>query len=378
MRQWVFIIALGSLGWTTAGASAQEISRELGSPSDLWSEPNPGVRYLRRTYEQPRVSVYALVIDLSQEGVQVIATPEPERWDTVSHFAETQDAVAAINGGFWGTWQRPSGITAGGGELWSRAEPSPDFGHFAVRRDGRAVVRGPGEGERAGSLAQIAEAISGRPILVRRGRVDTETLDSFETANQRQPRTAVGVSRDGRRVVMVVVDGRQTQSRGLTLYQLARELVQLGAHRAINLDGGGSSVMYVREAGGIVSSPCRGRWAEMLGIEPGERQRVRTRAGTQEVYVRGEERQVMTHLAVIAPGPAAVPVQGGRSALGDGLPRARRPVPSPPMHSPPARSPIHDLRLAREVLYPLLYVTVPLLLLLSLGFALRRVLRRFA
>ena len=347
-------------------ARAQEIPRRLGASVDSWSDPNPGVRYLRRTYDEPHIEVHALVIDLEHDGVRVIATAQDQRWETVSTFAEERDAAAAINGGFWGMWQRPSGVTAGGGEVWDTSEPSPDFGHFAVRRDGRAVVRGPGEGEDERSLRVITEAISGRPVLVRRGRVDEETLDAFGTSNHRQPRTAVGVSRDGHRVVMVVVDGRQSHSRGLTLYQLARQLIELGAHRAINLDGGGSSVMYLRQAGGVVSSPSRGRWVGMLGMDESETRRVRSNEGTREVYVRGIEREVMTHLAVIAPPPAnAVPVEGARSALGDDL-SSRRPSFAPPESAP------FRLGQARELVYPALYAGVPALVIFLIFLIVRR------
>lgn len=332
-------------------ASAQEIPRHLGAPVDSWSEPNPGVRYLRRTYDSPRVEVHALVVDLAREGVRVIATPQRERWGTVSDFASAHGAAAAVNGGFWGMWQRPSGITAGGGEVWDTAEPSEEFGHFAVLRDGRAVVNAPGEGEDERSLRQVTDALSGRPILVTRGELDVEGLDLFATSNQRQPRTAVGVSRDGRRVLLVVVDGRQDHSRGLTLYQLGRVLVELGAWRAINLDGGGSSVMYLRQAGGIVSSPSPGRWVSMIGLEPAETARVRTVDGEREVYVRGVEREVMTHLAVLAPAPA-VAVSAGGSALGDGLAEER------PVLAAPRAEPLRVGR-AREILYPLGYAAVP-------------------
>lgn len=355
-----------------AVAAAQEIPRHLSEPVDTWSEPNPGVRYLRRTYDEPQIAVHALVVDLSHDGVRVVTTPQRERWGTVSEFAEGQGAVAAVNGGFWGMWQRPSGITAGGGEVWDTAEPSEEFGHFAVLRDGRAVVNAPGEGEDERSLRQVTDAVSGRPLLVARGEVATEVLDGFATSNHRQPRTAIGVSRDGRRVFLVVVDGRQDHSRGLTLYQLARTLDELGAWRAINLDGGGSSVMYVRQAGGIVSSPSPGRWVSMVGLDATETTRVRTRDGEREVYVRGVEREVMTHVAVLAPEPD-VPVRGAVSSLGDGL---VVPCAAPPM-APPRAEPFR-LGRAREWIYPVGYVGAPALGLVFLGAGVRRLTKRRA
>lgn len=366
MKRACCLVLVLALPWP---AAAQEIPRRLSEPVDTWSEPNPGLRYLRRTYDEPRIEVHALVADLSRDGVDVITTPQDERWGTVSDFAHAHEAAAAVNGGFWGMWQRPSGVTAGGGEVWSTSEPSAEFGHFAVLRSGRAVVRAPGEGEAEDDLRRITDAVSGRPILARGGRVDVETLDAFETANYRQPRTAVGVSRDGRRVFIVVADGRQDHSRGLTLYQLARQLIALGAWRAINLDGGGSSTMFVRQAGGVVSSPSPGRWVRMLGLDAPRTRRVRTVDGEREAFVRGVEREVMTHLAVVAPPPAhAVEVHARDSALADGWAPGRR---DPTAITRPTREPLR-LGRVREVLYPALYLGGGALVVALLLLGLRR------
>jgi len=344
-----------------------EIPRALGEPQDTWTDPNPGVRHLSRRYASPPIRVHALVVDTRVEGVRVVATPEAERWGTVTDFATSRGAAAAINGGFWGLWQSPHGITAGGGALWDRSTPDPDFGHFGVLEGGRGVVHAPGEGEDPSSLARLHDAVAGRPVLVTGGEVDTARLDGFETANLRQPRTAIGVSRDGRTFVLAVVDGRQGHSVGFTLYQLARLLVELGAHRAINLDGGGSSAMYIANEGGVVTSPARGRWVRALGLGEAETRRVRTQDGARDVYVRGVEREVMNHLAVIAPAPERdVAVRGVDSALADGL----GPIRSEPLAAPRS-SPIRLGRL-RELVAPALTFGAPAILLLGVVVLRRR------
>lgn len=71
----------------------------------------------------------------------------------------------------------------------------------------------------------------------------------------RAPRSAVGVTRSGK-IVFALVDGRQTHSHGLTLTEFAELLVKFGVRDAINLDGGGSSALYVN--GGVVNSPSDG------------------------------------------------------------------------------------------------------------------------
>lgn len=58
------------------------------------------------------------------------------------------------------------------------------------------------------------------------------------------PRTAAGIAADGS-LILMVVDGRQSQSRGVSLTELAHMMRSIGAVRAINLDGGGSSAMVL-------------------------------------------------------------------------------------------------------------------------------------
>lgn len=101
----------------------------------------------------------------------------------------------------------------------------------------------------------VLDAIGGSPLLVRHGVVVApDCLSSFCGRN---PRTGVGVTADGK-LLLMVVDGRQPKrSIGMTLVQFARELVRWGAVLALNLDGGGSSTMVVD--GEVVNRPSDGR-----------------------------------------------------------------------------------------------------------------------
>lgn len=101
--------------------------------------------------------------------------------------------------------------------------------------------------------------ISGGPLLVERGRVNVRVQEENiapDIAKGRAPRTAVGVKKDGT-VLLVVVDGRNNNSAGLTLQELATYMLRLGARDAVNFDGGGSSVMAVN--GKVVNKPSDGK-----------------------------------------------------------------------------------------------------------------------
>jgi uncharacterized protein YigE (DUF2233 family) len=350
-------------------AVAQRARREV-EVSDLWSEPASGVRYLRRMTSLP-CTVHALVVDLDADGVRVEATPYDERWRSVSDYAREHRLAAAVNGGFWGPFARAEGVTAGGGERWPDGEDDEEHGFFAIDARGRAWISPPEEVVTEIPEERLAHAVSGRPMLVRDGQADLVGLDLFEHANNRHPRTAVGVARDGRTVFLVVVDGRMETSRGLTLYELADLMVELGAHTALNLDGGGSSAMYVARSGGVVNAPSGGRWEARLGlgVTPERATKVRVaRDGIEERYVRGREREVMNHVGVVAPMPESVEARGA-DVLGG--------VPAEDAGEMGAARPAFRLGRTREVLYPALVALVALSV-LGVAFALvrRRIERR--
>lgn len=130
--------------------------------------------------------------------------------------------------------------------------------------DGRVEVYDETDTSAAQLLADGAwNTLSFGPALVEDGSVidgiedvEVDTNVGNHSIQGDQPRTAVGVI-DENHLVFVVVDGRQEgYSAGVTLPELADIMVGLGATTAYNLDGGGSSTMYVD--GVVVNSPSNG------------------------------------------------------------------------------------------------------------------------
>jgi phosphodiester glycosidase len=100
----------------------------------------------------------------------------------------------------------------------------------------------------------LTDAIGGDRILVENGQVALGPCTGAVCGPN--PRTAIGLTADGR-VLIVVVDGRQSSSSGMSLMELAQFMAnRLGARVAMNLDGGGSSTMAVR--GAVASHPGDG------------------------------------------------------------------------------------------------------------------------
>jgi hypothetical protein len=151
-----------------------------------------------------------------------------------------------------GSGRLPEGVRA----LVARPGAAADA--LAVLAPGDAVELTYGLRADAGD---VAVAVGGSPQdwLLDDGEV---TADRSEFSTTRNPRTAIGFDAAGTTAYLVVVDGRQSHSTGMTLPELGELMAQLGADDALNLDGGGSSEMVARLPGdattSILNSPSDG------------------------------------------------------------------------------------------------------------------------
>ncbi|CAN5285863.1 hypothetical protein BH09ACT12_BH09ACT12_26030 [soil metagenome] len=127
------------------------------------------------------------------------------------------------------------------------------------RGDGARALRKLKEGRKVTLVTRLqdspAMAITGSQFLIDDGII--KVVDDREM----HPRTAIGIDRDTHTILLLVIDGRQSFSRGYTMVELAQMMMDLGADEALNLDGGGSSTMLAEQPNGsigLVNSPSDG------------------------------------------------------------------------------------------------------------------------
>jgi hypothetical protein len=250
------IVALVAAG---LGEAAELVRLLDGRPTN--AVPRVPLLYWHETRQAPRpVQIHCLRLELRSPAIQLAAAigPDPDgagpaeaQLVNAAALAATNHFVAAVNANaFAEVPPPPDGRTKWRAGLpvdiigWARdngRDRSPPQSHyFSFWLDPR------GRG-RTGSLATNVPAqvaVAGFGDLVRDGKripVRDETL---------HPRTAVGANRDGTVVWFVVVDGRQRgYSEGVSTCELADLLLELGCDNAINLDGGGSSILLLAPAG---------------------------------------------------------------------------------------------------------------------------------
>ena len=171
-----------------------------------------------------------------------------------SETAESVGAVLAVNGDNYGSRER--GYVIRNGVLYRELAAS-DQEDLVIWSDGSFSIIREAEISARELLEQGAwQVFSFGPGLLEEGELLVDARDEVDRAKTSNPRTALGQIGEGH-YVLVVSDGRSDESEGLSLYELAQFLQQLGVQTAYNLDGGGSSTMVF--LGQVVNQPVGGR-----------------------------------------------------------------------------------------------------------------------
>ncbi|MBX7098112.1 MAG: phosphodiester glycosidase family protein [Myxococcaceae bacterium] len=223
--------------------------------ADVVKKVAEGVTLTYRTTSTPN-RIRLLTVDLTVPGVRLGASTSAQRRRTTSSYAKLVGAAAATNGCFFSyATYATTGLAAGGGVKWPDTKDDGLLSVFAFDNADRVELR-PASQVTAFDATWMKGVVSGRPVLLTAG-VKLATNPSYPSCATRNPRTAVGLSKDKKKVYMVVVDGRSSSSAGMTCTELAALMASFGAYDAVNLDGGGSSDMYVRGIG-VVNVPSDG------------------------------------------------------------------------------------------------------------------------
>jgi len=83
-------------------------------------------------------------------------------------------------------------------------------------------------------------------------------IHSYANDGSKHPRTAIGLDKTGTIMIWVVIDGRQSFSEGVSLYETANIMLDAGSYDAVNMDGGGTSTMAMSTnlRPMIINNPC--------------------------------------------------------------------------------------------------------------------------
>ena len=249
---------VGAAPENEAGPPAKLGRHIEGQPEDsvkqarlsAWSPIFRGVERLQASADQPRpLKVQAVRVDLREAGIDFLVTPSngaaPKDVGarTTSEFLEEFQCQVAINGSVFDVYAEHRGdpmdvlgLSLSRGQRYS---PPNRWDALLIGKDRHAwIARSPVNTRAAWN------GLSGYYALLVEGRNNGGMADLH-------PRSAVGVSRDGRYLLLMAADGRQPgYSEGLTTAETAEWMRKLGAWNALNLDGGGSTALVMRDTDG--------------------------------------------------------------------------------------------------------------------------------
>ena len=235
-------------------ASAAEVTTDNSGSSQDYEDGNIKITYTQYTTNDTTIHV----ADVQLSSAEYLKTAFADNTygknvtQTTSDIAAANNAVLAINGDYYGVQEK--GYVIRNGVLYREAAADNDV--LCIYGDGSMKVVDPSSVTAQELLDQgVWQAFSFGPGLLEDGDIPISLDTEVGRAKASNPRTAIGII-DDLHYVFVVSDGRSDESEGLSLYELAVFMQELGVKTAYNLDGGGSSTMYFN--GNVVNNPTSG------------------------------------------------------------------------------------------------------------------------
>jgi hypothetical protein len=221
-----------------------------------------------------RVRATYATVNLHDKNLNLRAVGDNVQRQTTKEAYLQYNGILAINGGYFSSNSSVSLLVSDGEIVAPGPKPGTTRGAFGLVNGKPEIVwpyaiennlyKYPKPGESGSSSPTTADdanrwtanqAIGGGPVLIKDGKIrDYSKEEGFGGSHiQRHPRTAIGYLNDST-LLMMVVDGRQQASAGVTIKELAQLMWEAGCYEAVNLDGGGSSAMVA--AGEVVNIPA--------------------------------------------------------------------------------------------------------------------------
>ena len=169
--------------------------------------------------------------------------------------AADNNAILAVNGDYYGA--NSIGYVIRNGVVYrDTVREDSSNGDLAIYKDGSFKIIYDDQIS-ADQLVKdgVVNLLAFGPALVENGEIAVGTNEEVGQAMASNPRTAIGII-DENHYIIVVSDGRTSESKGLSLYQMAEVMKSYGVKSAYNLDGGGSSTLYFN--GQVINKPTTG------------------------------------------------------------------------------------------------------------------------
>ena len=203
-----------------------------------------------------------LTLAVGSTDVQILVGDTLRKLKTTSNIAFENDAFAAVNGGFFNTKKGGAvdfikinqKIIDSSSYTLGNIIPEHRMAAITIDKDNFKIIKGGTSLNWEKFLPQESVLVTG-PLL--RYNNETQQLKVNAFNDNRHPRTCACITNDDD-LLLITVDGRNAMAQGMSLHELTYLSKVIGCKDAINLDGGGSTTMYIKgqPKDGVVNYPC--------------------------------------------------------------------------------------------------------------------------
>jgi|GEM_PF-4339073 len=258
LRFWSILCGIGA-------ALFLAIALPVSAQAQTWEKVYDGVQYT--TLNDGGKIVYAVRLETRLMGVSIFPYVSASKAEaaTPQAWAQTHGLQVAVNANFFNmTTLDAIGIVASNGKIWGSAD-NANYAQIGFTQDNRPKSIPMATIATATSHPWMYNVVSGTPEIIKDGAVISGLHTSAACVGlghctHYRSRTGIGLSKNGEYLILaVVMDGTQ----GMTINQFAAQMVRLGVDYGVNLDGGGSTGLYVG------NKPYRGNTARRCPVNIG-------------------------------------------------------------------------------------------------------------
>ena len=240
---------------SSSNAEAASKAAETATVTDTsYSDDNISVTLTENTVSNTQVYIADVTVSSSEYLKTAFAqnTYGNNVTAKTSETAANNNAILAVNGDYYGA--NTTGYVIRNGVVYrDTVREDSSNGDLAIYKDGSFKIIYEDQVS-ANQLVKdgVVNLLAFGPSLVENGEIVVDTNSEVGQSMSSNPRTAIGII-DENHYIIIVSDGRTSESEGLSLYQMAEIMKSYGVKTAYNLDGGGSSTLYFN--GQVINKP---------------------------------------------------------------------------------------------------------------------------
>ena len=254
LKTFVLSESITTVKANTTSSSASTTASNVSTSDTSYSNDNISITLTEKTVSNTQVYIADITVSSAEYLKTALAqnTYGTNVTAKTSVTAANNNAILAVNGDYYGA--NSTGYVIRNGVVYrDTVREDSSNGDLAIYKDGSfKIIYEDEKSEEQLVKDGVVNLLAFGPSLVENGEIVVDTNSEVGQSMSSNPRTAIGII-DENHYIIVVSDGRTSESQGLSLYELAEVMKSYGVKTAYNLDGGGSSTLYFN--GQVINKP---------------------------------------------------------------------------------------------------------------------------